>query len=188
MNEPFLKKHYKEVVLPELQKALGYKNVHEVPAIEKIVLNSGINASRDKNWINDLAKEMGLIAGQKPVITRARKSISNFKVRQGMPLGAKVTLRGDRMYDFLYRMLVVALPAIRDFRGIPTKLDGRGNYNLGIEDHTVFPEINVDSNRPAIGMDVTIVTSAATDKEGRELLKLLGLPFRKPSSSTTQAA
>jgi large subunit ribosomal protein L5 len=188
MNEPFLKKHYKEVVLPELQKALGYKNVHEVPALEKIVLNSGINASRDKNWINDLAKELGLIAGQKPVITRARKSISNFKVRQGMPLGAKVTLRGDRMYDFLYRMLVVALPAIRDFRGIPTKLDGRGNYNLGIEDHTVFPEINVDSNRQSIGMDVTIVTTAKTDNEGRELLKLMGLPFRKPTSSATQAA
>lgn len=183
MDKPFLKTHYLEKVVPELRKTQGYANVHDVPKIEKIVINSAFDADADRSFIEELAKEIGLIAGQKPVITKARKSISNFKVREGMPLGVKVTLRGARMYDFLYRLLSVALPAIRDFQGVPSKFDGHGNYNLGITDHSIFPEINSDTNRRTLGMDITIVTSANSDDEGRELLKLMGMPFRKRTAA-----
>ncbi|GAB4268376.1 MAG TPA: 50S ribosomal protein L5 [Opitutae bacterium] len=188
MKKPFLKSHYEDVVVPELMKTQGYKNRHQVPVIQKVVLNSGVSAASDKNWITEVAGELTKISSQKAVVTKARKSISNFKLRQGMPIGAKVTLRGDRMYDFIYRLLVVALPAIRDFRGVSRKLDSHGNYNIGISDHSIFPEVNVDGNRATIGLDLTIVTSAKTDDEARALLDLMGMPFRKVNPQTTQAA
>lgn len=182
-KKPALKKHYLEGVMKDLMSSRGYKNSHQVPVIEKVVVNSAINSSADKNYITDLSKDMGLITGQKPIVTKAKKSISNFKLRQGMPNGVKVTLRGNDMYEFLCRLLSIALPAIRDFRGVPNKLDGRGNYTIGITDHSIFPEITVDPNRSNIGMDITIVTTAETDEEGKELLSLMGLPFRKPTTN-----
>ncbi len=185
---PALKKAYREQVVPELRKNLGYENIHQVPKLEKVVINSGLNASRDKNWIAEVQKEITAIAGQHAVVTKARKSVSNFKLREGMPNGVSVTLRGAQMYDFLYRFINIALPNIRDFRGVSQKLDGAGNYSIGITDSTIFPEINSDTQgRENIGMDISIVTSATTDKEGRELLKLLGMPFRKSSSETAAA-
>jgi large subunit ribosomal protein L5 len=163
-------------------KSRGYKNVMQVPKIAKIVLNSGVGTSSDKNVINDIAKDIGLITGQKPIITKARLSISNFKLREGMSVGVKVTLRGKSMWEFLYRLISVSLPLIRDFRGIGKKMDGHGNYTLGITDHTIFPEINVDTHKHLVGMDVSIVTTASNDEEGLELLTLLGMPFRKPNA------
>ena len=180
MNSTF-KQQYHETIVPALMKERGYKNVHEVPKLEKIVINSGFDASIDKSGIEETVSEVSKIAGQKAVITRARKSISNFKLREGMPVGVKVTLRGARMFDFLYKMLAVALPGIRDFRGIPTKLDGSGNYTLGITDHTIFPEASADHKRQ-IGMDITLVTTASSDEEGSELMRHLGMPFRKRGS------
>lgn len=179
-NQPALKQHYREKVKKDLMESRGYKNGHQVPSILKVVINSAIDSSSDKSYATDLAKDIGLITGQKPVITKARKSISNFKLRQGMPNGVKVTMRGNAMYDFLYRLIGIALPSIRDFRGVAKKLDGRGNYTIGIEDHSIFPEITVDTNRSKnIGMDITIVTSANSDEEGVELLAGMGMPFRK---------
>jgi large subunit ribosomal protein L5 len=186
---PTLKKTYLDTVVPELRKNLGYTNVHQVPKIEKVVINSGLNASRDKAWVAEVQKEITTIAGQQAVVTKARQSVSNFKLREGMPNGVAVTLRGSKMYDFLYRFINIALPNIRDFRGVSQKLDGHGNYSIGITDSTIFPEISHDtSGRESIGMDITIVTSAPTDNEGRELLKLLGMPFRKPSSQAAAVA
>ncbi len=182
MNQPSLKTYYNEKIVPELMKARGLKNKLQVAKVEKIVLNSGVSTAKEKNAINDVAKAMGLIAGQKPVITRARKSVSNFKLREGMPIGVKVTLRGNQMWEFLHRLITVSLPLIRDFRGIRNKLDGRGNYSLGIADHTIFPEINLDTQKHTVGLDVCIVTSAKTDEEGFELLTLLGMPFRKANT------
>lgn len=179
MNQPTLKTTYQEQIVPALIKSRGYKNIMQVPKIEKIVLNSGVGTNNDKNVLEDIAKDFGLITGQKPVITKARKSISNFKLRAGMPIGVKVTLRGNQMWEFLYRLITVSLPLIRDFRGIGSRLDGRGNYTLGIADHTIFPEINVDTHKHTVGMDVSIVTTADNDEEGLELLTLLGMPFRK---------
>lgn len=177
---PVLKEQYLKKVVPELTKSYGYKNIHRVPCVEKVVLNSRINSSADKSAIEQLIKEIGLIAGQKPVTTRAKKSISNFKLRQGMPTGVKVTLRGVRMYEFLYRLINIALPVIRDFRGVSKRMDRSGNLNIGIEDHTIFPEIKVEtSNRQNIGLDIAIVTTADTDKEGLSLLEALGMAFRK---------
>lgn len=183
MKTPVLKKYYAEEVVPALKKSRGYINVHQVPAVEKVVINSGVSASLDKAAVTDTARDITLISGQKPIITKARKSISNFKLREGMPVGVKVTLRGNQMYEFLYRMLSVALPSIRDFRGMPNRLDGRGNYNIGIADHTIFPEISIENVKRTIGMDITIVTTAETDEEGAELLKLLGMPFRKQEAA-----
>lgn len=180
MSVPYLKEFYKNTVVPELTKSRGYSNVHEVPSVVKVVINSGVDASIEKSALQDVVNDIALIAAQKPVQTLARKSISNFKLREGMPVGVKVTLRGQRMYDFLYRLIAVALPTIRDFRGIPSRLDGNGNYTLGITDHTIFPEVSIDGGRRGtLGMDITIVTTAKTDEEGRELLSLLGMPFRK---------
>ncbi len=176
---PALKKLYTEQIIAELIKSRGYTNKHEVPKITKVVLNTGIDADADKNQIADSARDLGIIAGQKPVLTKTKKAISNFKLRQGQTVGAFVTLRGDRMWDFLYRLLAVALPTIRDFRGVPSKLDGQGNYSLGISDFTIFPEITVENVKKTMGLDITIVTSAQTDDEARELLKLLGMPFRR---------
>jgi large subunit ribosomal protein L5 len=186
---PSLKKLYVEQVVPELVKSRGYKNVHEVPKITKIVLNTGIDAEADKNQIADIQRDLAAIAGQKPVLAKSKKAISNFKLRQGQVVGAHVTLRGERMWDFLYRLLAVALPTIRDFRGVGSKLDGQGNYNLGIQDFTIFPEITVENVKKSMGLDITIVTTASNDEEGRELLKLLGMPFRRvESAAKTNAA
>jgi large subunit ribosomal protein L5 len=181
---PVLKKLYLEQVVPELVKSRGYKNKHQVPKITKINLNTGIDADADKNQIADIQRDLAQIAGQKCVLAKSRKAISNFKLREGQVVGCHVTLRGNSMWEFLYRLLAVALPTIRDFRGVPPKLDGQGNYNLGITDFSIFPEITVENVKKSMGLDLTIVTTADTDEEGRELLKLLGMPFRR----TEQAA
>ena len=182
MSQAFLYKQYLEQVAPVLIKELGYKNIHQVPKVLKIVLNTGFGDEMDKSSLEDLHKDFAAIAGQAPVICKARISVSNFKVRQGMPVGLMVTLRGEVMWDFLFRLLAISLPNIRDFRGVSSRLDGHGNYTLGITDHSIFPEINVERQRTNIGLDISIVTSAATDKEGYELLSHLGMPFRKTSS------
>ncbi len=176
---PPLKKAYFEQVVPALMASRGYKNKHQCPKLEKIVLNTGIGSDADKNQIADTARDMGLIAGQKPILNKSRKAIANFKLKQGQVVGCSVTLRGDAMWHFLMRLLAVALPTIRDFRGVPNKLDGQGNYNIGITDFTIFPEITVESAKRHMGLDITLVTSAHTDDEARELLKLLGMPFRR---------
>jgi large subunit ribosomal protein L5 len=186
MTVPTLKQFYLEKVVPELSKTRGYKNAHQVPTINKIVLNSRIDSEADKNWVTEVVKDITIIAGQKPVITRARASVANFKVREGMPSAVMVTLRGPNMWDFLLRLLTVTLPNIRDFRGVGRKMDGRGSYNIGIGDHTIFPEITVDPGRKNIGLDIAIVTTARTDDEGRELLRLLGMPFRTASAPTVK--
>ncbi len=187
MDTPILKKLYKEQGVPELMKQFGYKNLHQVPNIQKVVINTGFGVE-DKGVIDDVVKQLGQVTGQQPVVTKARISVSNFKLRAGMPIGAKVDLRGARMWDFLYRLINVALPAIRDFRGVANKLDGRGNYTLGIEDISIFPEINVEQQKRSIGLDIAIVTTAESDEEGRELLRLLGMPFRRPTSGGANAA
>ena len=165
-----------------MKKNLGIENPHVVPTLEKIVISSGIRSESDKGWAKEVAKEIAKISGQQPVITKARKSIANFKLREGQENGVKVTLRGAIMWEFLYKFIAVVLPSIRDFRGVGIRLDGAGNYNFGIADHTIFPEVTVDPGRKNIGMDITIVTTATDDKSGRELLKLLGMPFRKPNA------
>jgi large subunit ribosomal protein L5 len=185
---PVLKKLYNEQVIAELIKSRGYKNKHQVPKVTKVTLNTGIDAEADKNQIADIVRDLGAIAGQKPVTSKSKKAISNFKLRQGQVVGAHVTLRGNAMWEFLYRLLAVALPTIRDFRGVSSKLDGQGNYNLGISDFTIFPEITVENVKKTMGLDITIVTTAETDDEGRELLKLLGMPFRRIDPVKTQAA
>ncbi len=171
---------YKNEVIPKLMEQFGYKNVMQTPKLTKIVLNMGLGEAIQNIKILDSAvEELTLIAGQKPVIRRARKSIASFKLRAGMPIGCTVTLRGDRMYDFFTRLVNVALPRVRDFRGIPGKaFDGRGNYSLGIKEHIIFPEVEYDKIDRIKGMNVTIVTSARTDEEGKGLLKLMGMPFR----------
>ena len=176
---PSLKKLYIEQIVPELVKTRGYKNKHQVPKLVKICVNTGIDADADKNQIADVARDISLIVGQKPVLNRARKAIANFKLKPNQIVGCSVTLRGPSMWEFLYRMLSVALPTIRDFRGVGSKLDGQGNYNLGITDHSIFPEITVENVKKHMGLDITIVTTAQTDEECRELLKLLGMPFRR---------
>jgi len=181
--KPFLKEQYETSVVPELMKKFGYTNVHQVPRVEKVVINHGFDVQVDKNQIEEAVREISNIACQKAIITKARVNISNFKLRVGEPIGVKVNLRGASMYDFLLRMIAIALPGIRDFRGINTKLDGNGNYTLGISDHIIFAESHGDHNRRTIGMDITIVTTAKTDEEGRELLSLLGMPFRKRTGS-----
>lgn len=182
MSNALLKKLYTETVIPELKKKFGYGNAHQVPAVKKIVINSGFAATADKNHIAYVVEEITKIAGQRPVTTKAKLSISNFKLREGQPIGCKVTLRGDAMYDFMMRLINISLPCIRDFRGVPTRFDGQGNYTLGISDHTIFPEVSAEGNTATIGMDISFATSAGSDEEGRELLKLFGMPFRKSSS------
>ncbi len=187
--KPVLKQHYLEKVIPELKKSRGYANIHQVPAITKIVINSAFKADADKNHQAEVLKEITKITGQKPVVPKAKKSFSNFKVREGMPLGVMTTLRGAKMYEFLFRLTTVALPMIRDFRGVGNKLDGQGNYSLGITDHTIFPETQGDGSQKAnIGMDITIVTTATGDDEARELIRLMGMPFRKSAAAQAEAA
>jgi len=178
MAVPYLKQLYREQVVPELTRLRGYKNAHQVPTLEKIVINSRIKAESDKAWVAEVVKDITAITGQKPVVTRARIAVANFKVRAGMPVGVMVTLRGGNMWDFFARLISVTLPNIRDFRGVSRKFDGQGNYSLGIADHTIFPEITMEPGRKNIGLDISIATTAKSDDEGRELLKLLGVPFR----------
>lgn len=176
-----MRKQYAEEVVPALIKRFGYKNINEVPRLEKIVLNMGLGDCKDNSKSLQLAvEELKMIAGQKPVITTAKKSVANFKVREGMNVGAKVTLRGNRMYDFLDKFISIALPRVRDFRGISSKsFDGRGNYAVGVKEQLIFPEIEFDKVEKVRGFDICIVTTAKTDEEARELLKLLGMPFAK---------
>ncbi len=183
MNDykPRLKTQYTEEIVPALKDKFQYSSVMQVPRLKKIVLSQGLgDATADKKIIENALNEMTQIAGQKAVATYAKKDISNFKLRKGMPIGAKVTLRGDMMYDFLDRLVAVALPRTRDFRGISSKgFDKRGNYNLGIKEQIIFPEIDIDKISRVTGMDITFVTSANTDEEAFELLKAFGLPFKK---------
>jgi large subunit ribosomal protein L5 len=179
--EPRLKTLYRDVVVPKMREQFGYKNALEVPRIEKIVLNMGVGESTgDSKKATVAAADLAMIAGQKPVITRARKAIAQFKVRENMPIGAKVTLRQARMYEFLDRLITIALPRVRDFRGLNAKsFDGRGNYAMGIKEHIVFPEINYDKVDQIWGMDVIVCTTAKSDEEARALLKLFNFPFRQ---------
>ena len=179
--EPRLKAYYRDVVVPEMTKQFGYKNVMEVPKIDKVVLNMGVGESTaDSKKATVAAADLALIAGQKPVVTRARKAIAQFKVRENMPLGAKVTLRKERMFEFVDRLVNIALPRVRDFRGLnPKSFDGRGNYAMGVKEHIVFPEINYDKVDQIWGMDVIVCTTAKTDDEARALLKLFNFPFRQ---------
>ena len=179
-----LQKHYVETVVPALTSARGYKNKHQVPKLEKIVINTGISSDADKNQIADTARDIGLIAGQKPVLNRTKRAIANFKLKPNQVTGCHVTLRGESMWHFLMRLLAVALPTIRDFRGVPNKLDGQGNYTIGITDFTIFPEIIVENNKRSMGLDITLVTSAETDDEARDLIKALGMPFRRVDPAT----
>ena len=175
-----LRERYRAEVAPALMRELGYQNPMAVPRLEKIVLNMGLGEAVQNPKIIDVAvEEMTAIAGQKPVVTRAKKAISNFKLRENMPIGAMVTLRGDRMYEFLDRLVGVALPRVRDFKGIPDRsFDGRGNYSLGLREQVIFPEINLDKVDKIKGLTVTICTSARSDAEGKALLRALGMPFR----------
>ena len=176
-----LEKEYREKIAPGLQKEFNYKSPMQIPGITKVSLNIGLGAASQNNKLMEEAvAELTAIAGQKAVITRAKKSIAAFKLREGMPIGCRVTLRGARMWDFLDKLVNFALPRVRDFRGIPDRgFDGRGNFTLGIKEHTIFPELEVDRVENPKGMNITIVTSARSDKEGKQLLEQLGMPFRK---------
>ena len=179
--KPRMKKLYEDKIRNELREKFAFQNVMQIPKIEKVVLNMGIGeAVADRKKVENAAGDLALIAGQRPVVTKARNSIATFKVREGMSLGAKVTLRGDRMYEFIDRLITIALPRVKDFRGLnPKSFDGRGNYAMGIKEHIVFPEINYDKVDEVWGMDVIVCTSARNDDEARELLRSFNFPFRK---------
>ena len=173
-----LYKKYQEEVVPALKAKHNYQNIHQIPKLVKIVVNMGISASLEKGAIEDAAKDLTQLTGRKPVISRARKDVANFKLRKNQPIGCRVTLRKDAMYEFFDRLVAASLPRIRDFRGLsPRKFDGRGNYTFGVADQTIFPEIELDKIKRQQGMDITIVTTAATDEQARDLLKLMGFPF-----------
>ncbi|PID74795.1 MAG: 50S ribosomal protein L5 [Desulfobacterales bacterium] len=176
-----LKEKYQNECVPQLKEQFGYKNVMQIPAVEKVVLNMGLGeAVQNPKIVEGAAEELTRISGQKAVVTKARKSIATFKLREGMSIGCRVTLRGEKMYDFLSKLINIALPRVRDFRGVSAKgFDGRGNYSLGIQEQIIFPEIDYDKIDKIKGLNVTIVTTAKTDDEGRALLKLLGMPFKK---------
>ena len=176
-----LQEKYQTSVRTELANKFAYKSSMQIPRLEKIVINMGVgDAVANSKVLDDAVEELTLIAGQKPVITKAKKSIANFKLREGMPIGCKVTLRGEKMYEFFDKLVSISLPRVRDFRGInPNAFDGRGNYTLGVKEQLIFPEINFDKVKKVRGMDIVIVTTAATDEEGRALLTLMGMPFRK---------
>ena len=188
--KPRLQKLYEDTIIKAMTEKFGYKNPLQVPRIEKIVLNMGVgDATQDKKRVDQAAAEMELIAGQKPVITKAKKSIAQFKLREGMPIGCKVTLRRERMYEFLDRFVTIALPRVRDFRGLsPKSFDGRGNYACGLKEQLIFPEISYDKVDRIRGMDVIVTTSANTDDEARELLRLFGFPFPAEATEQKQAA
>ncbi|MEQ8961126.1 MAG: 50S ribosomal protein L5 [Coleofasciculus sp. C2-GNP5-27] len=176
-----LKTLYQDTIVPKLKEQFGYTNIHQVPRVTKITVNRGLGeASQNAKALESSLSELAIITGQKPVVTRAKKAIAGFKIRQGMPVGVMVTLRSQRMYSFLDRLISLALPRIRDFRGIsPRSFDGRGNYTLGIREQLIFPEIDYDSIDQIRGMDISIITTANTDEEGRALLKEMGMPFRE---------
>jgi len=177
MKARLYERYVKEVV-PVLKEKRKYANLHEVPRLEKIVVNMGVSASLEKSAVDDAARDLALITGRKPLISKSRHNIANFKLREGLPIGCRVTLRRDAMYEFFDRLIATALPRIRDFRGLSTRsFDGRGNYSLGVGDQTVFPEIDLDKIKRQQGMDITIVTSAPTDAEALDFLKLMGMPF-----------
>lgn len=190
MVESDLKKEYREVIVPALRQSRGYTNPMRVPRVTKVVVNCCLGSHPElKQALEDASKDLATITGQKPVRTVATKSISNFKVRAGQEIGLKVTLRGARMYEFLLRLIRMALPRIRDFRGVSTKaFDGRGGYTLGIKDHTIFPEIELDKIKRTIGMDITIVTTGRTKEETKELLALMGMPFADRSAQKNPSA
>ena len=179
--QPRLKTRYREEIVPALREEFGFANVMQVPAVTKVVVNMGVgDAARDSKLIEGAIRDLGAITGQRPSVTKARKSIAQFKLREGMPIGAHATLRGDRMWEFLDRLLSVALPRIRDFRGLsPRQFDGRGNYTFGLNEQSMFHEIDQDSIDRVRGMDITVVTNATTDDEGRALLRALGFPFKE---------
>ena len=181
MNNSRLKKQYDEEIVPALMKKFSYKNAMQAPKLEKIVVNMGIGEAKENvKILESAAKDLELITGQKPITTKAKNSIANFKIREGMPIGCKVTLRGERMYEFLDRLVNLALPRVRDFRGVnPNSFDGRGNYALGIKEQIIFPEIEYDKIDKIRGMDIVICTTAQTDEEARELLTLVGAPFER---------
>ena len=187
---PRMKQRYDEQIVKAMTEKFGYKNALEVPKLEKVTLNMGVGeASQDKKKVQTAAEEMALIAGQKPVITKAKKSIAQFKLREGMPIGCKVTLRRERMYEFLDRLVTVAMPRIRDFRGLnPKSFDGHGNYAMGLKEQIIFPEISYDQIDKVRGMDIIVTTTAKTDDEARELLKLFGFPFPTEKSEEKEAA
>ena len=179
--KPRLYEKYVSEVMPALKLKRGYTNIHLIPKIEKIVVNMGVSASLDKGAIDDAAKDLAAITGRKPAISRSRMAIANFKLRENIPIGCRVTLRREAMYEFFDRLVAATLPRIRDFRGLSTRrFDGRGNYTFGIPDQTVFPEIELEKIKRQQGMDITIVTSAPTDDEALDLLKLMGMPFSEP--------
>lgn len=176
---PSLKTKYKEEIAPALMKQFGYSSIMQCPTLEKIVINQGIGAATtDKKLVETAQKELSIIAGQWPTQTRSKKDISNFKLRKQMPIGVRVTLRRERMYEFLERLICISLPRIRDFKGISAKLDGSGNYTLGIKEHTIFPEIDIEKTTKILGIEITFVTTATTDEEASKLLKAFGLPFK----------
>lgn len=181
---PALRTKYQAEVIPALMKQFGYKNIMQVPKLEKIIINQGVGAAiADKKMIDNSVTEITNITGQKPITTMSKKDISNFKLRKDMPIGVKVTLRSDRMFEFMERLINISLPRIRDFKGIESKLDGRGNYTLGIKEQIIFPEIDIDKIAKIMGLEITFVTSANTDEEGLALLKEFGVPFKKSKNS-----
>jgi large subunit ribosomal protein L5 len=188
MKARLYERYVKEVV-PVLKEKRKYTNVHQVPRMEKIVVNMGVSASLEKSAIDDAAKDLAMITGRKPVISKSRHDIANFKLRSGLPIGCRVTLRRDAMYEFFDRLIATALPRIRDFRGLsPRSFDGRGNFTLGVGDQTIFPEIELDKIKRQQGMDITIVTSARTNEEALEFLKLMGMPFAESRQSEPKQA
>ncbi len=188
MKARLYEKYTKEVA-PALKQKRKYTNVHQVPRIEKIVVNMGVSASLEKSAVDDAAKDLALITGRKPAVSKSRHNIANFKLRWGLPIGCRVTLRRDVMYEFFDRLIATALPRIRDFRGLsPRSFDGRGNYSLGVGDQTIFPEIELDKIKRQQGMDITIVTTARTDEEAMDLLKMMGLPFAEARQAEPKKA
>lgn len=175
-----LKEEYLQTIQPKLKEKHGYKNVHEIPEIKKVVLSSGIGTAKDREVFDEAVRLYEAITGQHPVICKARKSVANFKLREGQNVGVKVTLRGKKMYDFLYRLLRVALPRVRDFRGVSAKaFDGQGNYSMGIDDQSIFTEVNLDKMKHIIGMNIAIITTADSNEECYDLLQMMGMPFTK---------
>ncbi len=187
-NTPRLRKKYKDEVIPAMMKRFSYKSIMQVPKLEKIALNRGVNgAVTDKKLVDIALDELTTISGQKAMATMSKKDISNFKLRKNMPIGARVTLRGVKMYEFLDRLIAVALPRVRDFKGVNEKsFDGRGNYTMGVTEQIIFPEIDIDKVNRITGLDITFVTTAHTDEEAYELLKEMGMPFRNAKRSTTE--